>query len=110
MSFEAIQQSVRAETGTSLTYEEDWHTLWDSAGIADGEFNERMLLWINDRLGTSYQDINDAMQAFAEDEGYSSFGEIGTFTAGSGGPSGDGLLLESGDYLLLESGDFLLLE
>lgn len=28
----------------------------------------------------------------------------------SGGPSSDGLLLESGDYLLLESGDYLLLE
>jgi hypothetical protein len=28
----------------------------------------------------------------------------------SGGPGGDGLLLETGDYLLLETGDYLLLE
>lgn len=31
-------------------------------------------------------------------------------TEGGGGPSTDGLLLESGDYVLLESGDYLLME
>lgn len=27
-----------------------------------------------------------------------------------GGPSGDGILMESGDYILMESGDYILME
>ena len=29
---------------------------------------------------------------------------------GGGGPTGDGLLLETGDFLLAENGDFIILE
>lgn len=76
MTTDAIQKSVRALTGTSLTYEEDWHTLWDNAGIADGVFGERMLAWLNVELGASYGDVNDAMRAFALTTGKPSFGEV----------------------------------
>jgi len=86
------QNSVRAVTGTTGTYEDDWHALFTNDGIAAGFFNDRMLAWINGRLGTSYQFLNDAMYAFALDQGATSWGELGTFEASTGneGPGGVG--------------------
>lgn len=80
MSYQTIQQSVRASTGTSFNYEEDWIALWDAAVIAEGAFNERMTAWINARLVSSYTDINDAMKAFAANQGFDSWGEMGVIT------------------------------
>lgn len=73
------QNSIRAVTGTSGTYEEDWHALFTSDGIAAGFFNDRMLAWINSRLGTSYLFLSDAQRAFAIDQGASDWASMGTF-------------------------------
>lgn len=54
---------------TGLTYEQAWHAYWDSLAVASGNFNERMLAWINGVLTTSYQDLPRAMQAYADNEG-----------------------------------------
>lgn len=81
------QQSVRDVTGTTGTYNEDWHALFDDEGIATGPFDQRLLIWINARLGTNYTELNGAMAAFAADEGVGSFSAIGTFTASSGAAS-----------------------
>ncbi len=77
MSYEAIQQSVRAATGTTGTYEEDWIALFEAAGIAAGFFNDRLLAWINTALGSSYAFLPDAMRAMALEDGVSRWGEIG---------------------------------
>ena len=77
------QESVRAITGTALSYEGDWHALFTSAGIADGPFNGRLLAYINSVLGASYAELNGAMQAFAvakSTTGALSWNELGAFT------------------------------
>jgi len=108
---ELRQASVRAVTGTAYTYEEDWHALFDLDGIVAGHYNDRLLAWINTRLTTSFQNINDAMLAFAQDQGFGSWSQMGTFEASSGAGPTDGRLLEDGtSYRLLESGDFRLQE
>lgn len=77
-----MQASVRAVTSTTLTYEGDWHALWDSLEIPAGQFNERLLAYINDQLDTSYTELNGAMAAFAAANGATTFQAIGTFTPG----------------------------
>ena len=88
MSQQSLRQaSIRAVTGTTYTYEGDWQALFDNDGIALGQFNERLLRWINARLGTSYTEINGAMAAMALAEGADSFQAIGTFNAASASAS-----------------------
>ena len=81
------QLSVRAASGTSFSYEGDWHALWDIVGIPLGPFDQRMIIWINGRLGTSYSEINGAMAAFAIANGASSWDSLGIFTANAFSPS-----------------------
>lgn len=82
MSQQGLRQaSVRAVTGTTLTHDGDWHALWDQGGIAEGTFNGRMLLWLNDRLSAGHDNLNDAMAAFAAEEGATNFSSVGTFNA-----------------------------
>lgn len=73
--------SVREVTGTAYGWPGDWHALFDLAGIPQGDFNGRLLAWINDYLGTSYAGLPQAMQAFAVDQGYINWSSMGTFDA-----------------------------
>ncbi len=84
------QASIRAVTGTTHTYEGDWHALFTSLSIADGDFNGRMLQYINTYLTTSYTEINGAMAALAANLSVDSFQAIGAFTANGGGWAGGG--------------------
>jgi hypothetical protein len=77
-----VQASVRERSGSTanLSWNEDWHYLWDQEGVAAGTFNERMLTWINTELGETYTSLPGAMQAYAESLGFynwSSMNEIG---------------------------------
>ncbi len=92
--------ALRAVTGTSGTIEEDWHALWDTIGIDDGTFDERMLAWINDQLGTSYSNLPGAMHAYAANQGFDNWASMGngvdfSDAGGGGGTAGEpiGLLL-----------------
>lgn len=78
---EGLHATVRALTGTSRSYNEDWHALFDSESIVTGSFNSRMLAWINASLSTSYTNVNEAMQAFAVDQGFSNWSSMNTFEA-----------------------------
>lgn len=71
------QASIRAVTGTAYSYEGDWHALWDSLGIPQIDFNERMLLWINMVLSTSYTEVNGAMAALAQAAGVANWDSLG---------------------------------
>lgn len=92
---EGVHESVRGETGTAGTYLEDWHALFTSAGIASGTWNERMIAWVNQTLSASYTSLNDAMNAFAIDQGFSGWTDMNAIVFGGGGAAGEpyGLLL-----------------
>ena len=96
------QASARAAAGTALTYDGDWHALFDQAGIAPGPFNGRMLAWCNAQLGANFTEINGAMTAFAVSQGSPDWDQMGAFTIG--GVVSSDLLLETGSYLLLQDG------
>jgi len=82
MSQQSLRQaSVRTVTSTTLTYEGDWHALFDAAGIAAGDFNGRMVQYINLKLTTAYTEINGAMAALAAANSASNFQAMGTFDA-----------------------------
>lgn len=76
------QESVRGVTGTSGTYEGDWHALFDSDLIPDGTFNGRMLAWINQKLTAEYTELNGALNAFAVSQGVSDWNSLGTINFG----------------------------
>lgn len=80
MSNQGLRQaSVRAATGTALTYEGDWHALFDAGAIAAGTFNERLLAYINASLVATHPDIAAAMQAYAVAKGAPDWDGLGTF-------------------------------
>lgn len=77
------QQTLRTSTGKALNYEGDWLAKFDANAIPAGDFNGRMLAFINAQLSTSYTEINGAMVAYAVSQstsGAKSFNELGAFT------------------------------
>lgn len=60
-------------------YEGLWHRYWNSVGTDAGTYDERMLSWLNAKLGESYTDLPSAMQAYAENLGYYNWDSIDTF-------------------------------
>lgn len=77
---EARQAAVRGVTSTTGTHNEDWLALFTARSAPTGEYNERMLNYINTKLSTSYTNINDAMQALAANQSADNFSSMGTFT------------------------------
>lgn len=72
------QAAVRAITGTLLTYESDWHSLWDYEGVAAGTFNGRMLAWIKSGYPAAPDDVTDAMNYYAQQLGYNDWDSLTT--------------------------------
>jgi hypothetical protein len=91
------QASVRAVTGTALSYEGDWHALFDAAGLAAGPFDGRMLAWINQKLSASYGSLPQAQQALAVANGAANFATMGSFDA-SGGTHFDYIITNDADW------------
>ena len=82
MSQQGLRQaSVRAVTGTALSYDGDWMALFDQASIPDGPFNGRFLEWLNLKLTAEYDNLAEAMQALADANGATNFSSLGTFDA-----------------------------
>jgi hypothetical protein len=77
----ARQASVRAVTGTALAYDGDWHALFTAAAIPAGQFDGRLLDWINLKLSTAYTNLPKAQQALAASLGVYNWSSIGTFDA-----------------------------
>jgi hypothetical protein len=76
------QASVRAVTGTTLDYNGDFFALFILKGITSGDFNGRMLAWLNGRAGaTVYDNLPGAMASFAAANGATNFSAVGTFDA-----------------------------
>jgi hypothetical protein len=94
----AKQETVRAATGTALDWNSDWSALFDAAGIPAGQWNGRMLAWINGELGTSYPDLPGAMNAFAAFHGFDNWTSMGDFS----------ILPAGEDYVINDAGDFVI--
>jgi hypothetical protein len=77
---EARQAAIRGVTSTTGTYNEDWLALFTARSIGAGSYNERLLAYINNKLSTSYTDINVALQALAVNQDDDNFSSMGTFT------------------------------
>ena len=108
-----LQQSIRDITGTALDYNGDWLALMAEDSITTGSFNERLLAWINVTLGTSYTNLPEAQQAFAVDQGYTSWSHMGAIvlaTAGAIellGSETQGLALDfTDDYYQADTGHY----
>jgi hypothetical protein len=56
----------------------NWHAVFDTDAIPAGEFNGRMIAWINATLGTTYPDLAGAQQAFAVDQGFNNWASMNT--------------------------------
>lgn len=84
MSNDGDRQAVlRTSTGKALDYNGDWHAKFDANAVPAGDYNGRMLSFINTQLGTAYTEINGAKYAYAiarTTNGAKSFNELGTFT------------------------------
>jgi hypothetical protein len=73
-----LQASVRAISGSSRDYNGDWAALFDFDGIAAGDWNGRLLKWINLKLRFTYTSLVSAMNDMAKGQGVPNFGLIGT--------------------------------
>ena len=74
------QASARNLSGfaTGSNYNEDLLRLFDAQGVAAGTFNERQLRWINARMGASFTNLDEAMQAYATGQGVYNWSSLGT--------------------------------
>lgn len=61
-----IQAALRTATGKALNYNGDWHARFDADGIPAGDFNGRLLRWINETLGTAYTGLPGAWKAWID--------------------------------------------
>jgi hypothetical protein len=76
----ARQASIRAVTGTTGTYNEDWLALFDLDGIPAGTFNERLYMWLEEQTGLAGLTLNELMVAYAVLQGVETWNELGTLT------------------------------
>lgn len=75
------QASVRLVTGTASNLNGDWMALFAHAGITQTNFDGALLAWINQKLSTAYTNLPRAMQAFAVNQGFLNWTQMGTFNA-----------------------------
>jgi hypothetical protein len=81
MSNQGLRQaSIRAVTGTSGSYEGDWHALFTASGIPVGDFNGRMIAYVNAKLGTTHSTFNGALAALAVASSAGDISGLGTFS------------------------------
>ena len=67
MTQQGLQQAaVRESTGTSLSYDGDWHTIFDNHGIAAGPFNGRLLTYLQRALNSTSDSLPGLKQRYAE--------------------------------------------
>lgn len=81
---ESRHAAVRTATGTAYDYNGDWMALFDQAGIAVGEFNGRLLAWLNSQSGITDTNLPDEMQRYAVAQGALSWDGLATIGSGSG--------------------------
>lgn len=80
-----MQASIRAVTGTTGSFEGDWHALFTlhavTGDIPNGPFEGRLLAWINAKLAAAHTNIAAAQQALAVANSAYNWSSLGTFNA-----------------------------
>ena len=71
-----VQQSIRDITSTAGDYNGDWSALFDDASIDAGDWNGRLLAYINATLSASHTNLPAAQQAFAEAAGFNNWSSM----------------------------------
>jgi len=80
MSQQGVRQGVlRSGTSERFDHNGDWLWRFQSVGITTGDFNGRMLAWINLRYGQNYTDLPGAMAYMASVNNATNFSAMGTF-------------------------------
>jgi hypothetical protein len=90
------QAAVRAITGTTLSYEGDFHALFDAQDIPVGPFNQRLLAFINDFLGASYTSLPGAQNAYAVSLGFRNWDSLNTWDATTYDPDAEAYFAAAG--------------
>lgn len=73
-----IHAAVRTQHSQRFGYGEDWSALFDQDSIPQGDWNGRMINWINFKLGSNYTSLVAAQQAFAENQGFNNWASMNT--------------------------------
>ena len=71
-----LQESIRELTNTTNDYNGDWHALFDLEGIASGDFNGRLILWLQSKTGSSDTNLNGLKQLYAKQGGFYNWNSI----------------------------------
>lgn len=76
-----VQQACRDYAGVATGDPvANWHAVFDTDVIPAGDFNGRMLAWINSKLSSNYPDLAGAQQAFAEAQGFNNWASMNDVT------------------------------
>ena len=73
-----IHAAVRTQITQRYGYGEDWSALFDQDEIPSGDWNGRLLNWINLKLSSSYTSYPAGLQAFAESQGFNNWASMNT--------------------------------
>lgn len=75
--------SFRAIGGTAGTYGDDARAAFEAEATipAGATYNEAFMLWLQDRLGSTTPNLPGLMQEFADAEGATNWGAVGTIAA-----------------------------
>ena len=80
MSQQGVRQGVlRSGTSERFDHNGDWIYRAQVLGITTGDFNGRLLAWINFRYGQTYDNLPGAMAYMASVNGATNFSSMGTF-------------------------------
>lgn len=97
------QAAVRVITGTSLDYNGDYMALFDLVGIPKGDWDGRFLAWLNLETGTTYTEINGAMQNYAALAGAYNWSSLGALPL----INNNGITTDASDLITDDSGNIL---
>ena len=64
-----LQASIRTITSTTYDYNGDWHALFDNAGVAAGDFNSRLITYLQNTLSSTATDLDQLKQEYADAAG-----------------------------------------
>lgn len=93
------QRDIRSLSGTALTYEGDCHALFDTVGIAGGEYNGRLLAYINNMLGAHHTNLPGAQVTPELQAGMSALNSLIVSNVMNYGAVGDGIANDTAAFV-----------
>ena len=75
---EGVHIAIRTQHAQRKGYGSDWSALFDQDAIPQGDWNGRLINWINFKLTTTYTEYSEATNAFAISQGFQNWGAMNT--------------------------------